>query len=62
MNINIFFYYLYFFKRDLILLDYNKVQRKQNFCALDIVKSLSKEMWSVSYVTCVDMIAQVSLT
>ena len=27
-----------------------------------MVESESKEMWSVSYVTCIDLIAQVSLT
>ena len=30
--------------------------------AFDIVESQSKEMWLVLYVTCVDIIAQVSLT
>ena len=34
----------------------------QKFSALTIVESQSKEMWSVSNVTCVDIIAQVSLT
>ena len=56
-----FFYYLYFFFHDLFLLDYNKVYKKQKFGALNILESQSKEMWSVSYVTGVDIIAQVSL-
>ena len=34
----------------------------QKFSALDIVESLSKEMWSISYIVCIDIIAQVSLT
>ena len=55
------FYYLYFFFYDLFLLDYNKVYKKQKFGALNILESQSKEMWSVSYVTGVDIIAQVSL-
>ena len=55
------FYCLYFFEYDLFLLDYNKIHKKQKFCARDIVESQRKEMWSVSYVTCVDIIAQVSL-
>ena len=41
------------------LLDYNKIHKIQKFSALDIVELQSKEMWSV---TCVDIIAQVSLT
>ena len=41
------------------LLDYNKIHKIQKCSALDIVESQSKEMWSV---TCVDIIAQVSLT
>ena len=39
-----------------ILLDYNKTHKKQKFSALDIVESQSKEMWSVSYVTCADIL------
>ena len=42
--------------------DYNKIHKKQKFSALGIVESQSKEMWSASYVTCVDIIAPVSLT
>ena len=45
-----------------ILLDYNKTHKKQKFSALDIVESQSKEMWSVSYVTCADILILVSLT
>ena len=33
-----------------------------NFSALDIVEPWSKETWSILYVTCVNIIAQVSLT
>ena len=44
------------------LLDYNKIHKKQKFSAFNIVESWSKEMWLVSYVTCIDIIAQVSLT
>ena len=36
--------------------------KKQNFGAPDIVESQSKDMRLVPYVTCVDIIAQVSLT
>ena len=43
------------------LLYYNKIH-KQKFGALDIVESQSKEIWSVSYVTCVNIVAQVFLT
>ena len=43
-------------------LDYNKIHKKQTFGALDIIESQSKKIWLVSYVTCVDIIAQVSLT
>ena len=42
-------------------LDYNKIRKKQKIGALDIVESQTKRMWCVSYVTCVDIIAQVSL-
>ena len=45
-----------------ILLDYNKTRKTQKFSALDIVESQSKEMWSVSYVTCADILILVSLT
>ena len=41
---------------------YNKIHKKLKFSTLDIVESQSKEMSSVSYVTCVDILAQVSLT
>ena len=50
------------FSFDLFLLDYDKIHKKQKFSALDIVESCSKEMWSISYVTCVEKMAQVSLT
>ena len=33
------------------------MHKKQKFSALDIVESWSKEMWSIWYVTCVDIIA-----
>ena len=46
----------------ILFLDYNKIHKNQKFSALEIVESRSKEMWSVSYVTCVDIIVQVSLT
>ena len=36
--------------------------KKQKCGALDIVESQRKEIWLVSYVACVDIIAQVSLT
>ena len=35
-------------------LSYKKIDKKQNFSALDIAESKSKEMSLVSYVTCVD--------
>ena len=54
----LFIYYLFFFPYDLFLLDYNKIHNKQKLGALDIAESQSKELWSVSYVTCVDIIAQ----
>ena len=38
------------------------MHKKQNFSAFDIVESWSNEMWLVSYVTCIDHIAQVSLS
>ena len=38
------------------------MHKKQKFSAFDIVESWRKEMWSVSYVTCIDHIAQVSLS
>ena len=44
------------------LLDYNKIHKKLKFSAFDIVELRSKEMWLVSYVTCIDLMAQVSLT
>ena len=44
------------------LLDYNKIHKKQKSSAFNIVESWSKEMWLVSYVTFIDIIAQVSLT
>ena len=54
---HLFFYYLYFFKYDLFLLDYDEIHKKQKFSAPDIVESCGKEMWSISYVTCVEIIA-----
>ena len=39
-----------------------KIHKKQKSSAIDIVEPQSKEMWSVSYVTFIDLIAQVSLT
>ena len=36
--------------------------KKLKISVFDIVDSRSKEMWSVSYVTCNDLIAKVSLT
>ena len=38
------------------------MHKKQKFSALDIAESRSNEMWPISYVTFVDIIAQVSLT
>ena len=46
----------------IFLLDYHKIQKKQKFSALDIVECLNKEMWSISYVTFVDIMTQVFLT
>ena len=43
-------------------LDYIKIHKKQTFSAFDVVESWSKEMWLVSYVHCIDKIAQVPLT
>ena len=43
------------------LLNYNKIHKAQHFCALDIVESHSKDMYLVSYVTCVGIIAQLLL-
>ena len=37
------------------------MHKKQKFSAFDIFESRSKEMWWVLYVTCTDIIAQVSL-
>ena len=48
----LFIFLLWFF-----FLDYNKIYKKQKFGTLDIIESQSKEMWLVSYVTCVDIIA-----
>ena len=44
----------------IFFLDHDKIHKKQKFSALDIVESWSKEMLLISYVTCVDIIAQVS--
>ena len=63
-HINISFFAIYnssnmFF----FLLDYNKIHKKpQKFSAFDIVEPWSKEMRLVSYITCIDLIAQVFLT
>ena len=38
------------------------MHKKQKVSAFDIVESWSKEMWSISYVTCIDIVAQVLLT
>ena len=57
-----FFYNWYFFQYDIFLLDHNKIRKNKKFSAFDIVEWPSTEMWSVSYVTCVDIIAQVFLT
>ena len=45
-----------------LLLDYYKIHKKQKFSAFDIVEPQGKEMRLVSYITCIDLIAQVSLT
>ena len=45
-----------------ILLNYNNIHKNKKFNVLDIVESGSKEMWPVSYITWVDIIAQVFLT
>ena len=56
-HISIFpFYYLFFLI--CFLLVYNKINKK--ISAFDIAESRSKEMWLVSYLTCVDIIAQAS--
>ena len=41
-----------------------RLQKKihKKISALDIAESLVKEIWSISHATCVDIIAQVSLT
>ena len=39
----------------LFLLDYIKIHKKQKLSALDIIESWSKEMWSISYVSCVNI-------
>ena len=44
----IIFYYLFFCD---IFLGYNKIDKKEQFSALDIVESWIKKMWSLSYVT-----------
>ena len=45
-----------------IFFDLNKTHKKQKFSALEIVEWQSTEVWSVSCVTCVNTITQVSLT
>ena len=57
----LFFYNLYFFQHDIFLLDHNKLHQKQKISAFDIIEWHSTEMWSVSYVTYIDTIPQVSL-
>ena len=57
-----FIFTIHIHSDDIFLLDCNKIHKKQKFSANDIVESGSKEIWSVSYVPCVDTIAQVSLT
>ena len=47
---------------DLCLLDYNKIHKNKKFGGFDIVESQSKWMLSVSHGTCVEIIAQISLT
>ena len=47
---------------NIIFLNCNRIHKTQKFSALHVVIWRSKDMWSVSYVTCVDIIAQVSLT
>ena len=66
-NTDFTYKYFFFFKFiilcfDLFLLNYNKIHKKWKFSALDIVELQSKEMWLVSYVTGIDLIAHVSLT
>ena len=46
----------------IFFLDDIKIHKKQKFNAFYIVESRSKELWSVSYVTCIDIIALVSFT
>ena len=38
------------------------IHKQQKFSAFDIVESQNKKMWLILYLTCVDMIAQFSLT
>ena len=38
------------------------MHQKQRFSALDIVESQSKEMWLVSYVTCIEIMREVPVT
>ena len=60
--INISFFTIYISLTLLFLLANNKTHKKQKFSALDIVEYRSKETWSISSVTLVDIITQVSLT
>ena len=39
-----------------------KYIKKKKILAIDIAESRNRGMWSISYVTCIDIIAQVSLT
>ena len=57
-----FFCNLYFFLYDIFLLDHNKIHKKQKFSVLGITEWQSTGMWLVSFVTCIVIIAQVSLT
>ena len=56
--INIYFFAVYI-SCDLIFFF---AQKNLKFSALGIVESWNKETWSILYVTCVDIIGQVSLT
>ena len=60
LNLSVFTIYISF--KMIFILDYEKMHKKQKFSALAIVEYLSKEMWSNSYVTFVDITAQASLT
>ena len=65
-HINISFFLLFLFLLTYIICFFwatiKDIHKKQKFCALDILESLNKEMWLVSYTPCVEIITQVSLT